>query len=522
MRVPRVGAAATNPRLALNIAALAVSFVVGLSSVPRDDGLRHVGLAFGQARSWGDVYPLSQFALHADYDPWGGYDTTLRWLATVTGVFDLPRLTRQFVLVKALSVAFIAATVLLCLRRSRIGDALEDWGSFALAVPLLVVVLHLPVLRAATIRPFLFGTLFLLYSIGRSGALRGFCASGLALFMYPYLAWMYTGPVIVGHALRGSRSYSLGSLAATLLSIALQPASFWGLLVALLRSEATRAELGVQIGEFNPLFADWSLLVATVLALLVLIPLVPARSRELRAEHVVILLFYPLSLRYIRYFVDVLLPLLFVVYGADGLRVLRREGVALWRPLLGIEKTVARWRRLFGVQAAARPDAGPGTSAVPRGGEVLERSPGSSSTWRWCQRLLPLCLVLVLCCAGLGFATASRTRSQQDRLQQTLVDLSEVAPGSLAITDFNQQYELLYVRPDLSLVPSCEIGFPSEAIREDYRRYLGEGRVCTLARATAAEYVIDAGAQYLNPDDVGCLRLVRGGAKRRIWAVGRE
>lgn len=505
------------PRVALYVLALSACLMVGLSSVPQDDGLRHVGLAFGPARSWGEVYPHSQLALHGGYDPWGGYDQTLRQLATLTGVLDQPRLTRQLVLVKVLSVAFVSALVLLCLRRSGIAEAVTDWTSLALAVPLLVVALWSPVLRATTIRPFLFGSLLLLYGVGRRGALRGFLASAVALFMYPYLAWMFTVPLAVGHALAGSRSFAAGGLLATVLSTALQPAAYWGLLAALARSESTRTELGLQIGEFTPLFADWSLLVATVLVLLLLIPLLPPRARELRPEHVVMLLFYPLSLRYVRYFIDVLLPLLLVAYGADALRLARDRGVAHWRPMLGLEATVARWRGLLKLKPS-------GTAKVPLdgpapGGQALAAPGAAAGDSAPRKRTLAWAAVVAVSVASLLVGLSRVGPGAPDRFEGTWAELDVVPPGSLVITDFNQQYELLYVRPDLSLIPSCEIGFPSDAIRGAYRRYLLEGQVCGLALAVGARYVIDRGAQYFDPADVGCLRSLRRTERRRIWAV---
>ena len=63
--------------LTLSVVVLATCLI----TFPADDGLRHVGMAFSDFTSWGDVYPFSQFEELKDYDPWFGYDLTLRLIA---------------------------------------------------------------------------------------------------------------------------------------------------------------------------------------------------------------------------------------------------------------------------------------------------------------------------------------------------------------------------------------------------------------------------------------------------------
>ncbi len=78
-----------------------------MHNFPLDDGLRHVGLAFGDSRSWGEVYPFSVFEAHRDYDPWYGYDLALRALASAFGLLPLPLPLQQFVMTKLLSMGFM-------------------------------------------------------------------------------------------------------------------------------------------------------------------------------------------------------------------------------------------------------------------------------------------------------------------------------------------------------------------------------------------------------------------------------
>jgi hypothetical protein len=100
-----------------------------------------------------------------------------------------------------------------------------------------------------------------------------------------------------------------------------------------------------------------------------------------------------------------------------------------------------------------------------------------------------------------------------------------VPVGARVLTEFNTQYEMLFVRPDLSLVPSCELGVPSASVREPYIAYFARGRVCELARAVGASYYVDARGKYLDPTDTACLRVLsdRSGAqpepKLRVFTV---
>ncbi|MGD8860490.1 MAG: hypothetical protein PVI30_10810 [Myxococcales bacterium] len=459
---------------------------------PRDDGLRHVGLAFAEtARSWGQVYPFSRFEAHADYDPWGGYDLTLRGLAGLTGALPFPRLARQFIVVELLQLLFVGTFMWLCVRRSRVAREIRDAPKLLLAIAVTSVVLIQPVLRMALIRPFAFGTFLLLYSVGKTGLLRGLVSAAVAWFMYPYLAWMYAGPVVVAHLLRGSRSFAAGAALSSAAALLLQPADFWQLVLELIVSDGVRASLDTQITEFAPLTQQKLLLLAIVLAAFLLVPRLPPGARRLRVEHVMALLFVPISFKYVRYVVDVQLPLLFVAHGADLVRALRPP----------LERTLSAWGPLL------RPRSG---DAAPPGPDAPARPP------RGFRAALSLgYLVLALLLIG-------RLAAQHDRLSAQLGRLRPIPGGSRVLTAFNRQYEILYARPDLSIVPSCEIGFPADSIREAYVGYINQGRVCTLARRVGAAYYVDGRSLYLDPADTDCLELISEDDHQRVWRVRRH
>jgi hypothetical protein len=87
------------------------------------------------------------------------------------------------------------------------------------------------------------------------------------------------------------------------------------------------------------------------------------------------------------------------------------------------------------------------------------------------------------------------------------------------LTYFNLQYKILYLRPDLRIIPSCEIGFPKESIRKEYLDFLNEGEILPLARKTNARFLLERKNMYINPKDGEFLRLVKRKHNLRIWEI---
>jgi hypothetical protein len=162
-----------------------------LLRIPSDDGLRHIGLAFGDLKSWGDVYPFSRFEEFKDYDPWYGYDRSLHWAATPFKILPIPELVSKFILIKILSMIFPALLLCLALKRSGLMARINDKKTSALVLMVMLFFLGYAFQRSAIARPFIFGTLFLLYSIGRRGFIKGVVSSALLTFFYPYLMVLY-------------------------------------------------------------------------------------------------------------------------------------------------------------------------------------------------------------------------------------------------------------------------------------------------------------------------------------------
>jgi hypothetical protein len=459
---------------------------VGLLQFPFDDGLRHLGLAFGAARPWGEVYPFSVFEAYPGYDPWWGYDLALRAVARLASFLPGSRLLHQLVLTKLLALCFVGALVLLAARRSRMREAVKDGPSLVLALLLLATFLGFAVLRFTSLRPFAFGALYVLFAAGARGAAAGVVSTALLFFVYPYLAWLYVLPAAVAHLWRGRRAFGLGAAVVALGGTLLQPAAFWHLQAELFRSDAVRGEVVMKIGEFAALWQSAAVLVVLLPALFLLVPRLPTVSRRLEVEQVLMLLFLPISIKYVRYFVDLELPLAFVAYGRGTLAALLGP---FTRTLEGWRGRAATWGRRA---ARKRPSSGRERSIAPV--------------------LAALYVVVLILLGALAAVDYRRLRGLEEVLEG-------MPRGSLAVTEFNLQYRLLYARPDLRLVPSSEIGFPSPAVKREYLAFLNEGNLCGLAQRVGAAFFVEARGMYLDPRHVGCLELMAASAEARVWRV---
>ena len=268
--------------------------------------------------------------------------------------------------------------------------------------------------RVLTVRPFVIGSLYLLFALPGGGALRGVVAAGLLGVCYPYLFWVYTLPVAVAHLWRGDRRFGAGTLAAhgrrrrrAAAGILGAPRAAW----RVRRRSGRRSR--IKITEFRPVTAEPLLGGALLLALVCILPFLPAGVPQGRGPP-----------------------------PADGLL---RPGCREVRPLPD--------RR--GDGAALRRSAAPGWSTrSPRGWSGSARSGWSGCARSW-RRLRPRAARRPGARRGRrepapgdrrdparprrGARRASRRQRHRDdaALAQAL---DAVPKGSLVLTDFNLQY----------------------------------------------------------------------------------
>jgi hypothetical protein len=473
---------------------IALSVFIVLFRPPGDDGLRHLGVAFGEARSWGEVYPFSEFDGREGYDPWFGHDRVLRVLAHGLSWLPLSRLGQQAMASKLVSAIFVLLFLYLAVSRSRLTAEVKRPRDLAAAMLLVVLLLGYAIaVRLPLIRPFAYGTFYLVYVVHAEGALRGALSSGLLFFFYPYLAAIYTVPAAIAHLLRGSRAFAAATLAATGLAVALQPAGFWGLLAALMRADRLRATLTPQIGEFASALAHGGLCAAVVALLLLALPRFSAEARRLKPGHLLALLFVIPSLKHGRYLLDAVLPLIFMAFGREALRV-------FGEPLGQLGRS---WLQLIPRRRSPAP------AALP--------APAPAGTRR--RSLLPLIVPLYLVVLAAGGLVGVRGHREAQRMQSLL---GQVPAGALMLTEFNLQYLALYARPDLRIVPSSELGFASAEIVEEYRGFFNRGKVCPLARTISAAFFLESRGTYLDPRFAACLRFAGEIGEYQLWKIAAD
>ncbi|OPX40883.1 MAG: hypothetical protein B1H13_05090 [Desulfobacteraceae bacterium 4484_190.3] len=453
---------------------------------PSDDGLRHIGMAFGDFESWGDVYPFSQFEAFRDYDPWFGYDLTLRAIAAGLQWISLPPFLSRFLLAKVVLLLFSMVFFYLVLQRSGILEEIKDRDTFTLAGIIIFVFLVLSFLRITIIRPFAFGSFFLLYAVGQKGVVRGALSSGILMFFYPYLAWFYTIPVAFAHFVKGDKRFAAGAVSLTLLFLYFQPLSFWGFQVALFKSDLVRNVLNTKIGEFNSTFNNLPFYIYLSL-FLILFPLFSGEVKKLNIRNILILIYLIPVLKYIRYFLDLTLPLLFVSFGREMLKVLIEP----------YRKLVSYWANAFS-RALQR-------LKLPK----MMETAGSANIKPYLAIGYVFVFALLVHQSYENFTTFKKFRD----------DLSIIPTGSLVLSDFNLQYKILYLRPDLCVIPSCEMGFPARGIKKEYIEFMNKGKVAALARKTGAEFFLENRHMYVDPEDGKFLKLMGKSDKLRVWKI---
>jgi hypothetical protein len=482
-------------RLALFTFLVVFAFVC-LLNYPIDDGLRHVGLAYDGSRSWAEVYPYSKLEDHADFSLWFGYDLSLHLMLRALAALGLPPLIAKVLLLKLLMFLLGLGSFILIVHKSGVMREVVDYSSLCFFAALVFVSLSLYIHRSMMARPFVFGTFFLAYSIGAKGVVRGAGAAGLLSFFYPHLAWFYILPAGVGHFIAGSRRFAVGALLFLSLFLAFQPADFWGLQKALFASDPVRRQMGAAVTEFAPSLSHFSVVFYLVLVV-ALFPFFRRKAQSLSYPVLLILAYLTPALLYVRTFLDVLLPLLFIAFGRE-LFILLGQGTKV---------VAARWQALLAERLPA--------SILDRFTRLKITSPTRVGSISFRVALFGgfFCLVFICYTVNAGYL---------EELRSTQAALSSLPEGETALTSFNQQYRTLFLRPDLRLIPSPEIGFPCAAIQAAYVDFFKAGRFLKLAEQTGARFLIEAQDIYLDPAESRTLRLRGSAEKFHVWEITRD
>jgi hypothetical protein len=487
----------TPARLFLLLLLIILSFVC-LFLFPEDDGLRHVGVAFSGETNWGNVYPFSYLSEYSELNPWYGYDLVLRKIFSFLQDIPLKPSTLKFFFIKFSSLILVYSVFAVLILKSDILSEIQSFQSLLLSTICFMVFLIIFVPRSTLLRPFIFGTTFLVYSFGQSGYLRGAFSAGVLIFLYPYLSWFYILPVVFCHFLIANKKYATSALIVLVVFLVFQPLSYWKLQAAIFDSGSIRKLMDVNIGELSNISCSFYC-VLILIGLILSYPIFHIGRKKLNYGDLLLLTYLLPSILYIRTFMDVILPLAFVTYSKTILSILSPKlsnATVFWKTFLNEVKS-----------------------------EVLAKLPKRILIWlkrisnsgqRSKISLKPIILILYT----VLFAFVIKINVDQLTVINETEELLSIIPQDSAIlSTFNQQYIILFVRPDLKIIPSCEIGGPSHEIRDEYIAFFKLGQFKNLASKTSASYLIEAKEDYLDPRESRFLQFVGNYNKMKIWKI---
>ena len=182
------------------------------------------------------------------------------------------------------------------------------------------------------------------------------------------------------------------------------------------------------------------------------------------------------------------MPLLFVSFGKEILHILTEP----FQKLTSSWKTIIQ-RGLDNIKSAARP--------------------------KYAKADRSLKPYIVIACLFIFAMLIQANCKQVSSLKKFQDALSPVPEGSLILTEFNLQYKILYLRPDLHVIPSCEQGFSRESIKKEYLEFMNKGEILSLAGKTKAEFLVEHKGKYINPQNGAFLKLVKKSDNLNVWKI---
>jgi hypothetical protein len=205
------------------------------------------------------------------------------------------------------------------------------------------------------------------------------------------------------------------------------------------------------------------------------------------------------ALKYTRYFADFVLPLLFVSFGKEILYILPGP----FRKLASSSKATIQSSLDYIKSALGRKPA------------KLGNITGAEKTNRGVS-LKPYIAISYLFVFALLILVNSKQLSSLRDFEDALCPIPE---GSLVLTDFSLQYKIVYLRPDLHVIPSCEMGFASAGVLKEYIDFHNEGIVTPLSQKTGAKYLLECKDMYIDPQERRFLELVNEKDDLKIWEI---
>jgi hypothetical protein len=261
-----------------------------------------------------------------------------------------------------------------------------------------------------------------------------------------------------------------------------------------------RQTIDLQISEFNPTWEYVSFYVYLG-GFLILYPLFPDPVRRLTYPSLLLLIYLYPALKHVRYFIDILLPLAFVSFGRGGLELL----------LSPYRRWIESWKQISRKHRATLRTLAPRRLTKKEGDHAPADQPSAN--------LKPYLATGYLLLIGLLAIANSKQVSNLKSFQE---GLSPIPRNALALSSFNLQYKTLFLRPDIRLIPSCELGFASRYIFGEYTEFFNDGKVYPLAQKTGARFFLDNRRMYINPTEGAVLEQEMENDFFTLWKISGE
>jgi hypothetical protein len=304
--------------------------------------------------------------------------------------------------------------------------------------------------------------------------------------------------VAFAHYISGDKKFAIGATSLLIIFLLIQPASFWGFQIALFKSDMVRSALNPKIDEFGSIikFYPFYLYLA---AFIVFFPRFSHNVRRLNYPNVLLLLYLLPSVKYSRYFIDIILPLMYVSFGREIFHILLepyQKFTSSWKGIFQAWliklKTLIKWRVEKSDKLITNTDPKPGRSLKPY--------------------IIFTYLIIVLLLVYINYRHIGSLKEMRDGLRP-------IHDKSLVLSSFNLQYKTLFLRPDLRLIPSCEIGFATKTISREYIKFINKGILSPILRKTGSEYFLDDKNTYINPKEAPFLTLLNETNSFKVWKV---
>jgi hypothetical protein len=304
-------------------------------------------------------------------------------------------------------------------------------------------------------------------------------------------------PVAFSHFLIGDKKFAYGSLTIITLFLLLQPLAFWKLQAGLFASGGVRKEIEVNITELSfTLGSFYGILIFS--GVLLSIPYLHKIKRSIDYCDLLIIIYLLPSIIYIRTFIDIFMPLAFVAYS--------KLLMSITKPKLSI--FVNNWkdfiRDLSCIKYLLKHHLNRKQKVASKRSRLTNLS---------LKPLLIFFYIVVI------IFTLKTNYDQFETLRETEKLLAVIPNSQTILISFNQQYQILFLRPDLKVIPSSEIGMPSSQIIAEYINFFKLGRFKDLSDKTGATYLIEGKDIYIDPRESKHLELIGGHKKLKIWKI---